>query len=337
MLSKVALCFLAAAARCVFAQGKIEPANLIITNANVLTVDSHFSRAEAVALREDRIVFVGSNREVERYAGPATRAIDARGKTVLSGLCDSHVHSYRAAVSEFGARMPVLTSLAQAFAYVREQAATQPRGSWIVLERVYPTRMKEGRLPTKSELDQTAPDNPVYWNCGSVSMANSKALGVSGITRDTPDPLPGEIVKDPRTRLPTGLLRNAAQMLKVSSVKRQPSPEELRAAVKHLYQLYNQQGITSIAERRTDFASIDLFRDLARQRELNVRINCTRMMDPPPKTLAEAKEALEEMTHGPDGKGDYGPTAQGPAGRGHAYWHRVHARTLGHWRNLPNH
>jgi len=119
-------------------------------------------------------------------------------------------------------------------------------------------------------------------------MANSKALQASGITAKTPDPLPGEIVKDPKTGAPTGLLRNAAQLLKVVAPSRQPSTQEQRDSLKNLFKLYNQQGITSIAERRTEFASIDLFRELARAGELTLRVNCTRMMDPVPKTLEEA-------------------------------------------------
>src|SRR5262249_31792445 len=202
-------------------------------------------------------------------------------------------------------------SLAEAFAYIHQQAAKQPPGSWIVLERVYPTRLKEGRLPTKAELDASAPNHPVYWNCGPVSMANCKALEISSIAADTPDPLPGQIVKDPKTSQPTGLLRNAAQLLKVAAPARQPTPQEQREAVKHLHHLYNQQGITSIAERRTDFAAIDLFRELAKSGELTVRVNCTRLMEPVPTTLPEALKKLDEMTHGPDGTGKYGPTGVG--------------------------
>jgi predicted amidohydrolase YtcJ len=287
------------------------PADLVVRNANVITVDSQFTVAQALALRGDRIAVVGNEEEVGRFIGPNTRVIDAKGKTVLPGLYDSHVHSYRASVSEFGAPMPVLNSLTEAFQHIRGQAAKQAPGSWIILERVYPTRMKEGRLPTKAELDAAAPANPVYWNCGPVSMANSKALEVSGITGATPDPLPGQIVKDPASGVPTGLLRNAAQLLKVVAPTRQPTPQEQREAVGHLHQLYNQQGITSIAERRTEFASIDLFRRLAKDGELRVRVNCTRMMDPVPKTLEEAMKKLEEMTHGPDGQGEYGPTGAG--------------------------
>jgi len=308
-----ALLILATLARASFAEGAapLGPADFVIRNAKVITVDEHFSTADAIAIGGEKILAVGNNREISRFIGSNTRVIEGNGKTVLPGLGDSHVHSYKASVSEFGGAMPVLTSLTEAFHYIRERVASQPPGTWIVLERVYPTRMKEGRLPTKSELDSVAPNNPVYWNCGPVSMANSKALEVSEITRETPDPAPGEIVKDPGTGIPTGLLRNAAQLLKVSAPTRAPSEQEQREAVKHLHHLYNQQGITSIAERRTEFAAIDLFRDLAKTGELSVRVNCTRMMEPVPKTLEQAVSKLDELTHGPDGKGNYGPTGAG--------------------------
>lgn len=305
-------CLFLGAFVCTGAYGKSPlSADFVITNANVVTVDKRFSRAEAIAVRGDTIVAVGRNKRISALIGSTTRVIDARGQTVLPGLIDSHVHSYRAALSEFGEPKPVLTSLAQAFDYIRAQAAKLPLGTWIILERVYPTRMAEGRLPTKYELDLAAPNHPVYWNCGPVSMANQKALDISGITGDTPDPVPGEIVRDLESGAPTGLLRNAAHLLKVAAPIRKPTPLEERAAVKKLHSLYNQQGITSIAERRTEFTSIDLFRDLAKSGELTVRVNCTRMMDPVPKTADECLKKLEELTHGPDGKGDYGPTGRG--------------------------
>jgi hypothetical protein len=285
-------------------------ATVVIRDAKVVTADARFSRAESVAIVGERIAAVGKNSEVAPFIGPDTRVIDAHGKMVLPGLIDSHVHSYKASVSEFGAPLPVLRSLDEAFQYIRSRAANQSPGSWIILERVYPTRMKEGRLPTKAELDVAAPNNPVYWNCGPVSLANSKALQVSGITAATPDPLPGQIVKDSSGN-PTGLLRNAAQLLKVVASARPPTRREQREAVKHLYHLYNEQGITSICERRTEFEAIDTFRDLARTGELTVRINCTRLMEPVPKNLKAALRSLNELTTGPDGHGQYGPTGLG--------------------------
>src|SRR5581483_3394777 len=134
------------------------PATLVITNAVVLTIDELFSRAKAIAVTGERIAAVGDNSDIAPFIGTSTSIIDARGKTVLPGLIDSHVHSYRASVSEFSKPLPALKSLAEAFQYIRTRAASQPPGSWIILERVYPTRLKEGRLPTKDELDAAAPN-----------------------------------------------------------------------------------------------------------------------------------------------------------------------------------
>jgi hypothetical protein len=295
----------------------------LLRNANVVTVDQNFSIAQAVAVRGDKILFIGTDREAEPFIGPTTRIVDAKSKTVLPGLYDSHVHSYRAAVSEFGGGAPMIRSIAEAQQWIREQAANKPPGNWIVLERVFATRLKENRLPTKTELDAAAPNHPVHWNSGPVSVVNSKALEISGITRDTPSPLPGEIVKDPKTGEPTGLLRNAAQLLKGTRSATKPTPEQWRDAVRHLHHLYNQQGITSIGERRADPETIDLFRDLEKSGELTVRVNCTRVMEPVPKTADEAIKKLDELISGsrPSTLGSR-PSVYGPTGVGND-WVRI--------------
>ncbi len=279
-----------------------ERADLVIRNANVITVNSNQPAAEAIAVRGDKIIFVGKNSATQKFIGANTRVIDAKGKTVMPGLYDSHVHSYKASVSQLGGGAPFIRSIADAQKWIREQVKKKPAGSWIVLERVYATRLAEERLPTKAELDEAAPNNPVHWNSGPVSIANSKALEISGITRDTPDPTPGEIVKDAKTGEPTGLLRNAAQLLKGAVSAYKPTAGEQRDAVKKLHALYNQQGITSIGERRTEPEAIDLFRDLAKTGELTVRVDCTRMMEPVPKTIEEAIKKLDEMTFGTAGE-----------------------------------
>jgi predicted amidohydrolase YtcJ len=298
----------------------VSAADMVIQNAHVITVNSKQPTAEAIAITGDKIVFVGSNHAVKRWIGGKTRLVDAKNKSVMPGLYDSHVHSYKASVSELGGGAPLIHSIAEAQAWIREQAAKRPAGSWIVLERVYASRLAEQRLPTKAELDAAAPNNPVHWNSGPVSVANSKALQISGITRDTPNPTPGEIVKDPKTGEPTGLLRNAAQLLKGATSAYKPTAAEQRAAVKRLHSLYNQQGITSIGERRTEFEAIDLFRDLEKSGELTVRINCTRVMEPVPKTLDEALKKLDELTFGTNqhstsniqrSTSNYGPTGVG--------------------------
>lgn len=286
------------------------PADLIIFNAKVLTVDAKFSEASAVAIHGDKIQAVGSWK-LEKYQGPDTRMIDAKGATVMPGLYDSHVHSYKAAISEIDGPLPVLDSIAAAQDYIRRQAAAKPRGSWITISRLYPTRVKEGRLPTKAELDAATTNNPVYWDCGPVAIVNSRALEFSGIDSSTPDPPDGEIVRNPKTRKPTGLLRNAARLLKLPRPAHPPTKKQIHDAVTNLYHLYNEQGITSIGERRTYPESIDLFRDLSKAGELTVRINCTRLMDNVGATADEAITNLDAITNSGPGKLPYGPTGVG--------------------------
>jgi predicted amidohydrolase YtcJ len=287
-----------------------ETADLIIQNARVITVNSDFTVEQAIAIKRDRILAVGKDKDMAHYTGPDTRVIDAQGKTVMPGLYDSHVHSYKASVSECAGPLPTFESIADALAYIRKQTTEKPPGSWIELERVYPTRLKEGRLPTLAELDKAAPNNPVYWNCGPVSMANSKALEVSKISIESTNPPSGEIVRDIKTRKPTGLLRNAAQLLALPPAAKPPTTAEHRKALKHLYHLYNEQGITSIGERRTDPEAIDMFRDLSRSNELTVRINCTRIIELG-TNLDDSILRLNAITNaGPD-KLPYGPTGVG--------------------------
>ena len=292
------------------AQDTVEPADLVIRNAKIITVDSQFTLARALAVRGSRVVAVGNDKSITRWIGPRTRVIDAGGKVVLPGLHDSHVHAFLAATSELDGPMFVPKSISEAQSYLREQAARKPPGSWILIERAFPTRLADGRLPTKAELDAAAPDNPVHYNAGPVSVANSRALEVSKITRDTPDPLPGQIVKDPRTGEPTGLLRGAAGLLKIAVSARPPAPEVKRRAVKHMYHLFNEQGITSIGERMTEPEDIDFMRELSRAGELTVRINCTRVTSAG-KTLAESIHRLEELATAPAGHEPYGPTGVG--------------------------
>src|SRR5262249_52331179 len=123
-------------------QPKGENATLIILNAKVLTVDAKFTIADAIAVKNDRIIAVGSNADVKKHSGENTQVIDAKGKTVLPGLYDSHTHPTGAATSEFDEELPYLTSLEDEFAYIRKKAKELPEGEWIVLRFAFPTRFK---------------------------------------------------------------------------------------------------------------------------------------------------------------------------------------------------
>src|SRR5271165_2770526 len=189
-------------------------ADLVIRHAQVITVARDSRIAEAVAIRGDRVLAVGSDTEIARFTGPATRIIDAGGRALLPGLYDSHVHPLGAAHSEADHPIPVFESLADVTAYVAARVKAQPKGTWIVARYAFPTRLAESRFLTRAELDRIAPEHMVLHQGGPAGVVNSKALAHSGITRDTPDPPAGRIVKDPGTGEPTGMLRNAYSVLK---------------------------------------------------------------------------------------------------------------------------
>jgi predicted amidohydrolase YtcJ len=284
-----------------------EPADLIIHHAQVVTVDEKFAIVQAVAIRGDRIVALGDDKAILRLRGPKTLVIDARGQTVLPGLYDSHVHPVGAATSEVTEPLPDLPSLQDVFAYLRKKSASTPEGQWIVLRFAFPTRLKEARFPTRAELDQAAPRHPVLYHAGPAGVVNSMGLKVSGVTRDTPSPPGGVVVKDPGSGEPTGMLRNAYGVLKGVPSGSRATPAAQRAAVLELFHLYNSQGITSIADRDAGRGTLDLYLSLQKSKELTVRINVARSFNPSGtrEELARRLQDLEGKDHlgGPTGVG----------------------------------
>jgi predicted amidohydrolase YtcJ len=285
----------------------VEPADLILLHGKVLTVDNDFRVVQALAVKGERLVAVGSDKEIARYQGPKTTVLDAGGKTVLPGLYDSHVHPVGAATSELVEPLPELRSLEDVFTYIRKKTKETPEGNWIVLRYAFPTRLKEARFPTKAELDAAAPKHPVLYHAGPAGMANTMALKVSGVTKDTPNPEAGVIVKDPKTGEPTGMLRNAYGVLKGVPAASTATAAQTRAAVKKLFQLYNAHGITSVADRNGDRKAVDLYYDLHQAGELTLRVNVARGLGTS-GTREQIAARLDAMP-GKDGKG--GPTGVG--------------------------
>jgi predicted amidohydrolase YtcJ len=288
--------------------------DLIIRHAKVITVDREFRIAEAVAIRADRVTASGSNADIAHLAGPATRIIDAGGKTLMPGLYDSHVHPLGAAHSEKDHPIPSFDTLADVLMYFFDRAKVQPKGTWIVARYAFPTRLKESRFPTRDELDRVAPDHMVLHQGGPAGIVNTKALQHSGITRDTPDPPAGRIVKDPRTGEPTGMMRNAYSALKDlpgDAYGDDAHPDVAR--VKKLFGQYNARGLTSIADRGASVSAIQLYRGLRDRGELTVRINATRILSPPFSDRATIVAKLNELARydttgepdGPTGVGDH--------------------------------
>ncbi len=194
--------------------GPTNKADLVIRHARAITLDAGSQIAQAVAIRGDRIEAVGTDDEIQPLVGPGTRIIEAGGMALLPWLYDGHVHPLGAAHSEADHPIPVFESLADVMKYISGRVKVQPEGTWIVARYAFPIRLAKGRFPTRAELDRIATEHMVLHQGGPAGVVNSKALAHSGITRDTPDPPAGQIVKDPRTGEPTGMLRNAYSVLK---------------------------------------------------------------------------------------------------------------------------
>ncbi|MGH7224881.1 MAG: amidohydrolase family protein, partial [Gemmataceae bacterium] len=192
-----------------------EDADLILHNGKIVTVDKKFSIQAALAVRDGKILRVGGNEDVLKTKGPRTRLLDLKGKMVLPGLIDSHVHPNGACMHEFDHRIPEMETIADVLAYIKGRAKALSKGEWIQVRQVFITRLREQRYPTRRELDEAAPDNPVVFSTGPDASLNTLALKLSGIDKDfkVRDGGAGFAEKDEHGQ-PTGILRSCTRYVK---------------------------------------------------------------------------------------------------------------------------
>ena len=278
------------------------PPDIILHHGKIVTVDDQFRLAEAMAVRGDRIVAVGGNNAVLGLAGPQTRQVDLQGKTVLPGLIDSHLHLMSSAMYEFDHRVPEMDSIADVLAYVRSRAAALQPGEWIGIEQVFITRLRERRFPTRQELDEAAPHNPVFFRTGPDASVNSLALKLSGIDRDfkIADGQAGQVERDPKTGEPTGILRNCHRFVKYQSSLRTPGDADRRQRFRALLAAYNEVGLTSVTDRETHAPDIEVLQSLKDRGELTCRVRLTYFIDaqmPWDRIEAEVRHAAGHPLH----------------------------------------
>lgn len=244
-------------------------ADLILTGGKVLTVDARFSIAQAVAVRDGRILAVGSNAAIERHRGPRTEEIALAGRTMMPGLIDGHAHMDRAGLRQILPSLSGCRSIADVQARIAGIARGKPPGAWIVtmplgeppFYRDPEQGLAEGRWPTRHELDEAAPDNPVYikpiWGYWRhtlplVSVANSRALALAGITRDTQPPSPAIEIDRDAAGEPTGIFREQHFMplVELSMLRAAPgfTVAERAATLPAAAAAYHAFGTTSVYE-----------------------------------------------------------------------------------------
>ena len=255
-------------------------ADLLLINGRILTMDARDAVAQAVAVKDGKIIAVGANAAIEPLAGGSTQVIDLDGRTAMPGLTDCHVHlasdSSRAVESVECRDLydPGIDSVAAILSRLRQWAASTPPGRWIVARGspLADFRLRERRLPTKAELDTATPHNPTYLSFGAhVIIANTLALQERGVTRGTPSPQGGTVVKDPLTGEPTGELRERAQFL-VKRREGEIDPQTLAERIAVELEKCSHRGVTAIHDIIISKEEVQAYQLLARAGRLPVRV-----------------------------------------------------------------
>jgi predicted amidohydrolase YtcJ len=223
---------------------------IILFNGILATQNSAQPGAQAVAVGNGKILALGSDGDVLNLAGPDTEKIDLDGRLVVPGFIDSHIHFYEWALKRQGIKLDDLTHLEELLVRVREAAASQPPGQWIMGQGWNETDWTEQRMPTRESLDRAAPAHPVLlWRCDlHLAAANSTALSLAGITADTPDPPEGRIERD-ATGKPSGILRELAINL-VRQAVAPPAADQVMEAFEDAAKALHRRGVTGIHDVR---------------------------------------------------------------------------------------
>ncbi len=254
-----------------------QPADLIVTNARIYTVDATRPLAEAMVVRDGRIVFVGGTRAALTFRGPRTERLDLDGNTVIPGMVDSHVHlTGLGYLTGLGAALRTIDlvgtrSYQEVIERVVERARTVSRGEWIRGRGWDQNDWPDTRFPTNAALSRAIPDHPVYLTRvdGHAALVNARALEAAGVTPATPDPDGGRFLRDEAGN-PTGVLIDRAQRI-VSRIVPGVSRAELRTRVLAAIAEVNKWGITGVHDAGVGSGTIDVYEELAKEGRYTLR------------------------------------------------------------------
>jgi predicted amidohydrolase YtcJ len=289
------------------AQGLVvAPADIIVLHGRVYTENPKQPWAQAVAMRGSKIVAVGDDPEIEKMRGMGTKVINAGGKLVLPGFVDSHIHFFEGSIFLNRLHLEGTKSISEIQQRLRDYAAGHPGDGWIVGAGWDYASFGEAKLPHKKYLDELFPGRPVYLDGfdGHTAWVNSKALALASIDRETLNPPNGTIERDPQTGEATGVLKEDEAMDFVKRVRPKPERAERLAALRAGMKLANANGLTRVHAagghfESGDFDELDLYDELARHRDLSVRLYVAYFLDPPelrPQDLEAIDAARRRFT-----------------------------------------
>jgi predicted amidohydrolase YtcJ len=249
------------------------PADIVLIHGEFYTVDSARPRVQAIAIRGGKIVAVGSSDEMRKWTGPQTRVINLHGQFAMPGFNDAHVHLASAGMAKLTVNLEGTKSLAEFQQRIRAALKNYKPGEWITGRGWDHTLWPEKRFPTRWDLDGVSKDHPMIFSRvdGHVAVANSLALKISGITKDTPDRPGSHIVRDEKTGEPNGMLEEDGAMSMVYRHVPPPSHDVRKRAIELALADAVSHGVTSIQDYSTwnDFL---IYRELKNEGKLPLRI-----------------------------------------------------------------
>jgi predicted amidohydrolase YtcJ len=251
-------------------------ADLVLYNGKIFTVEKDMPWAEAVAVRDGKIIAVGTDAEVKKLIGNGTQTIDLQGKLVLPGFNDAHLHFASGGLYLLGIDLRPARDEKEFVSILKEYIKKLPKGEWVTGGNWDHENWPSKKHPGKELIDAATPDYPILLQRldGHMALANSLALKLAGISRDTPNPQGGEIVKDKKTGEPSGILRDEAIGLVAAVIpplSRARREQAIRAAIRHAQEL----GVTSVQDNSSR-EDLEIYQELLSKGELGLRVNAWR-------------------------------------------------------------
>lgn len=259
-----------------FGQGKppqVEPAELVLKNGIIYTGVEAQPKAEALAARYGKIVFIGSTADVKKFESKTTRVVDLKGKTVLPGFTDAHYHFSGVGFREMSLNLEGTTSLADFLAKVKARVDKAKPGEWVTGRGWIETFWQPQAFPTRQDLDKIAPNNPVYLTRadGHGAVVNSAAFKIAKIDKTTESPFGGEIMKDKTSGEPNGMLLDRAQGLIARLIPAATKADEERALI-----LADQRSValgwTQVQDAGVGYDQIEMAKRLYGEQKLRIRL-----------------------------------------------------------------
>jgi len=258
---------------CQSSRPKQGTADLVLINGNIITLEEKSPKVEALAVKGDRLIILGTNQEILKVKGTQTKVIDLGGKTVIPGLIDSHLHLPLLGMGLKKIYLDKAADYQQVLEIIEEVLKKAKPGQWIMGSGWHTANWKNKEFPDNGELNKISQENPVFLSgmATHAALVNKKALALAGINKDTPDPEGGRILHDPGSREPTGLLLEKAQQL-VTRIFPQETHSTRKENILLSIQTALKMGLTSIHDPGEDADTIRIYKELLKENALNIRL-----------------------------------------------------------------